>query len=358
MRVVIVGASGNAGTALLRRLHEESDFELIGVSRRRPPSTGSYADVDWHEIDIGNDDAGVRLTELFTGADAVVNLAWQIQPSHDPRRLYRTNVLGSRTVFRAAIAAGVPALVHASSVGVYAPGPKRAFVRETWLRTGVAESSYSRHKALVERMLDEIESDHPTMRIVRLRPGLIFQRDAGAEIARYFAGPLLPANLLRFGRIPIVPRHPGLRMQAVHAADVADAFLRVLRTDVRGAFNLAAGPVLDADIVGRAFHGVRLPVPGLLLEGAAALTWQLRLQPVDRGWVRLALKAPLMSCDRAAADLGWRPRTDAVSALRELVAGIAGEAGTESPPLADDPGLPGRWGGLLRGRLPGTGNPY
>ncbi|MEV4276162.1 NAD-dependent epimerase/dehydratase family protein [Actinoplanes xinjiangensis] len=358
MRVVIVGASGNSGTALLRRLRSEPDLDLAGVCRRPPAPSGPYADVAWHAIDIGSDDATDRLADVFAGADAVVHLAWQIQPSHDQRRLYRTNVLGSRAVFRAAIRAGVSVLAHASSVGVYAPGPKRAFVRETWLRTGVAESSYSRHKALVERMLDEIESDHPTMRIVRLRPGLIFQRNAGTEIARYFAGPLLPAKLLRFGRIPVVPQHPGLRMQAVHADDVADAYLRVLRADVRGAFNLAAGPVLDADMVGRAFHGVPLRVPGLLLEGAAALTWQLRLQPVDRGWVRLALKAPLMSCDRAAGDLGWRPATDAVSAFRELLAGMAETSGTASPPLAEDPDLPGRFGGLLRGRLPGTGNPY
>jgi UDP-glucose 4-epimerase len=358
MRVVIVGASGNSGTALLRRLRSEPDLDLAGVCRRPPAPSGPYADVAWHAIDIGSDDATDRLADVFAGADAVVHLAWQIQPSHDQRRLYRTNVLGSRAVFRAAIRAGVSVLAHASSVGVYAPGPKRAFVRETWLRTGVPESSYSRHKALVERMLDEIESDHPTMRIVRLRPGLIFQRNAGTEIARYFAGPLLPAKLLRFGRIPVVPQHPALRMQAVHADDVADAYLRVLRADVRGAFNLAAGPVLDADIVGRAFHGVPLRVPGLLLEGAAALTWQLRLQPVDRGWVRLALKAPLMSCDRAAGDLGWRPATDAVSAFRELLAGMADTSGTASPPLAEDPDLPGRFGGLLRGRLPGTGNPY
>ncbi|SDT78153.1 NAD-dependent epimerase/dehydratase family protein [Actinoplanes derwentensis] len=318
MRVVIVGASGNAGTALLRRLRAEPDLDLAGISRREPTPAGPYADVSWFVADIGAEDAADSLTRIFRGADAVVNLAWQIQPSHDQRRLYRTNVLGSRAVFRAALDAGVPTLVHASSVAAYAPGPKRGFVKESWLRTGIPESSYSRHKALVERVLDEIESDHPTLRVVRMRPGLIFQRDAGSEITRLLAGPLL-----RAGRIPLVPRTAGLRIQAVHADDVADAYLRVLRTDVRGAFNIAAGPVLDADVIGRAFHGVPLPVPGLLLEGAAALTWQLRLQPIDRGWVRLARKAPLMSCDRAASQLDWRPRTDAISAMRELLTGLA-----------------------------------
>ncbi|GIE84337.1 NAD-dependent epimerase [Actinoplanes regularis] len=347
MRVVIVGATGNSGTALLRRLRTEPDVEAIGIARRAPENNGPYAGLEWHSVDVGRDDAPRRLVRIFDGADAVVNLAWQIQPSHDARRLYRTNVLGSRTVFQAALRAGVATLVQASSVGVYAPGPKWAYVKETWLRTGIPESSYSRHKAMVERMLDEIESDHPTLRVVRIRPGLIFQRDAGTEIGRYFAGPLVPVRLLRLGWVPLLPANPGLRLQAVHADDVADAYLRVLRADVRGAFNIAAEPVLDPATLAREFHGIPVPVPGFALQGAAALSWWLRLQPVDRGWVKLALKAPLMCCDRAAGELGWRPETDAVSALREVVAGLAERAGRpESPPLR--PGT--SRSGLLRGR--------
>ncbi|MFC3382055.1 NAD-dependent epimerase/dehydratase family protein [Couchioplanes azureus] len=359
MRVVIVGASGNAGTALLRRLRNEPGMELAGVVRR-PPGTAEapYDAVEWHSCDIGAPEAAARLTGLFRGADAVVHLAWQIQPSHDQRRLYRTNVTGSRAVVEGVLRAGVPALVYASSVGVYAPGPKDAYVTEAYPKTGVRGSSYSRHKVLVEALLDRVESDHPPLRIVRLRPGLIFQRDVGTEIGRYFAGPLLPARLLRYGRIPLVPSHPALRVQAVHAGDLADAYARALTSDVRGAFNVAAGPVLDASVAARTFHGREVPVPGFLLRAATDLSWRLRLQPVDVGWVRLGLKAPLMSCDRIAAELGWRPLTDAVHSLKELVEGLAERAHTDSPPLSGAPDLPGRMGGLLRGRLPGSGNPY
>ncbi len=358
MRFVIVGATGNAGTALLRRLSAEPGVELVGVARRLPEPTGIYTNASWHSVDIGSSPAEEQLAGIFAGADAVVHLAWQIQPSHDQPLLYRTNVLGSRAVAKAVLRAGVPALVVASSVGVYSPGPKDAFVRENWARGGVLQSSYSRHKALVERMLDRIADDHPALRIVRLRPGLIFQRAVGTEISRYFAGPLLPAWLLKPQWFPVVPSHPGLRMQAVHADDVADAYARSVLSDAHGAFNIAAGPVLDPQVAARAFHGVPVPVPGSALKGAAALSWWLRLQPIDAGWVELGLKAPLMSCDRAATELGWRPERDAVSALKELVAGMADRAHDFGPPLSDDPALPGRVGGVLRGRLPGTGNPY
>ncbi|MCA2216177.1 NAD-dependent epimerase/dehydratase family protein [Jidongwangia harbinensis] len=356
MRVVIVGASGNAGTALLQRLRTEPDLDLVGVARRLPPAVEPYDAAEWHACDIGTEPD--RLAQIVTGADAVVHLAWQIQPSHDQKVLYRTNVLGSRAVCEAVLRAGVPTLVFASSVGAYAPGPKHEYVPETWPATGIIESSYSRHKALVEAMLNRIEADHPTLRVVRLRPGLIFQRLSGTEIGRYFAGPLLPARLLRFQRVPVLPWHPSLRVQAVHADDVADAYARVLRSDVRGAFNVAAGPVLDTTLAAKVFKGLPVPVPGVLLHAAASLSWWLRLQPVDAGWVEMGLKAPLMSTDRITRELGWRPATDAVSALTELVAGMADRAHTDSPPLSGDPALPGRFGGLVRGRLPGSGNPY
>jgi UDP-glucose 4-epimerase len=358
MRVVIVGATGNVGTALLRRLRSESGIDVTGVARRLPVPDPPYDGVDWQSCDIGAADAPGKLAAIFAGTDAVVHLAWQIQPSHDRQALYRTNVLGSRAVIRAVVDAGVPALVYASSIGVYAPGPKHAYVTEDWPATGVLASSYSRHKVLVEKLLTRVQADQPALRVVRLRPGLIFQRDVGTEIGRYFAGPLLPAGLLRYERIPVIPSHPKLRMQAVHADDVADAYARALRADVRGAFNVAANPVLDPAVAAEVFRGVRVPVPGVVLKGAAALTWRLRLQPVDTGWVELGLRAPLMSCDRVAAELGWKPLVSAVGALRELVAGLAGRAHTASPPLSADPALPGRLGGLLRGRLPGTGNPY
>lgn len=353
MRVVVIGASGNVGTALVRRLRREPDIEIVGVARRLPPPDG----IEWHRHDIGT--AAVdELAGTFRGADAVIHLAWQIQPSHDQWALYRTNVLGSRTVIAAAAAAGVSTLVFASSLGVYAPGPKRSYVTEDWPRTGVIESSYSRHKVLVERLLDEAEAAHPGLRVIRLRPGLIFQRASATEIGRYFAGPLLPARLLRFGRLPLVPSHPRLRVQAVHADDVAEAYARALRSDARGAFNVAAGPVLDAAVAARLFHGVEVPVPAVLLQGAASLTWWLRLQPVDVGWIALGLGAPLMSTDRISRELGWQPAHDAESALLELVRGLADRAGTDTPPLSADPAKPGRLGGLVRGRLPGVGNPY
>ena len=286
-----------------------------------------------------------------------MHLAWQIQPSHDQRTLHRTNVGGSRAVIEATVRAGVPALVYASSVGAYAPGPKDHPVSERWPATGVPGSSYSRDKAEVEALLDGVEREHPQLRVVRLRPGLIFQRDAGTEITRYFLGPLAPVRLLRYGRIPLVPANRRLRMQAVHADDVADAYARAVLGDARGAFNVAADPVLTPELVARHFHGWTVPVAAPVLRAAAALTWRARLQPVDAGWVELGLNAPLMSSERAETELGWHAAGRRGDRAEGPVAGMAGGDAHRRPAAVRRRHLPGRPAGLLQGPRPRPGQP-
>ncbi|HEX5714003.1 MAG TPA: NAD-dependent epimerase/dehydratase family protein, partial [Solirubrobacterales bacterium] len=198
MRVVVVGASGNVGTSVLAALaHEPAVEEVVGIARRRPGV--ALPKVRWERADITRDD----LAPHFAGAGAVIHLAWAIQPGRDEAAMERINVYGSRRVFDAVAEAGVPALVYASSVGAYSPGPKNHGVDESWPVGGIASSIYSRHKAAVERILDAFESETPAVRVVRMRPGLIFKAEAASEIRRLFAGPFLPGFALRPGWIPV-----------------------------------------------------------------------------------------------------------------------------------------------------------
>jgi len=343
MHVVVVGASGNVGTSVLEALAAEPRVKsILGIARRLPEAR--FPKTDWAQADISRD---TDLAGQFREADAVVHLAWLIQPSRDLDLLRATNVEGSRRVFRAAVAAEVPALVYASSVGAYSPGPKDRPVDESWPTGGIESSFYSRHKSEVERVLDEIEAEATRLRVVRLRPGLIFKSGAASEIRRLFAGPFLPGSLLRPALIPVVPDHPRLVFQAVHSLDAGEAYRQAIVRDVRGAFNVAADPVLDPDELARALGARKVRVPGALLRGGASVTWRLRLQPSEPGWVDMALAVPVLDTTRARSELGWEPQRTSVEALHDLLRGLQEGDGIETPPLDPASGGPLRVRELL-----------
>lgn len=344
MRVVIVGASGNVGTSILRALADEPAVDsVLGIARRRPRR--EFEKATWAAVDIAHDE----LTSHFRGADAVVHLAWAIQPSRDESELWRVNVRGSERVFRAVADAGVPSLVYASSVGAYSAGPKDRAVDESWPTGGIATSFYSRHKAETERLLDRFEREVERRRIVRLRPGLIFKREAATGIRRLFAGPLFPSPLVRGGRLPVVPDIPGLRFQAVHSLDVGDAYRRAIVGDAHGAFNVAADPVLHPKLLAAELGGHLLRMRPGLARAFADVTWRLHLQPTPVGWLDLALGVPLLDCRRARDVLGWQPRHTSLDAFRELLLGLADGAGADTPPLSPETTAPLRVRELLTG---------
>lgn len=340
MRIAITGASGNAGTALLRNLQghlakKPGSLEVVGMSRRRPDTTREpYSGVEWHTLDVGLERDKPRLEAALRGVDVVVHLAWQIQPNRDLEQLYRTNVTGTRNVLAAAKAAGAKQVVCASSVGAYSKAPKDRRTDESWPAEGMPGSHYSRHKAEQEKLLDEFAAAEPGISVARLRPGLIFQRDAGSEIGRYFLGPVYPRLLPARPRIPLLPAPDDLIFQAVHADDVAEAYWRVIDQRASGAFNIAAEPVLTPRELARILGARRiLPIPMGLLHKLVGLAWWLRLVPTDSGWVEMAAGAPVMDTSRARRILGWEARTSSVDAVKEVLEGMGQGKGISPSPV-------------------------
>jgi UDP-glucose 4-epimerase len=337
MRVTVVGATGNVGTSVLRSLIADPAVDsIVGIARRAPAMR--LDKVEWVAADVVTSD----LVPIFRGSHAVIHLAWVIQPSHDRTLTKAVNQDGSQRVFAAVADAEVPALIYASSSGAYSPGPKEHGVDESWPTNGISTSFYSVDKATVESMLDSFQNEHPEARVVRLRPSLIFKREAGAEIRRLFAGPLLPSILVQDRFLRLITDVPDLRFQCVHSHDIGDAYRLAAVTDARGAYNLASDPILDPPKLSEMFGARLMRVSPRLIKAAADLTWRLHLQPSPRGWVDMGLEAPIMDTKRARVDLGWEPHYTSQEALLDLMDGLRHNAGMATPPL--DPGA----GGPLR----------
>ncbi|MDR7330655.1 NAD-dependent epimerase/dehydratase family protein [Corynebacterium guangdongense] len=351
MRIAVVGATGNAGTAVLRAAHRHPEItEVVGIARRLPDqSIEPYDQAEWRSIDIaagtGEDEAVAALTEAFQGVDAVIHLAWLVQPNNRRELLRRVNVEGTRRVAEAAAAAGVGQLVVASSVGAYSPDEARKQLLddgsepprrdESFPTEGIDTSHYSVDKASQEDVLDAFEDAHPEVTVTRLRPALLFQSDAASEIQRYFLGSSVPPQMLAPKSLPTLPLPAGLRLQALHTQDVGEAYVAAVVAKRPGAFNVCADDVLGpkelAGILTSSGRYFELP-PGIV-RAALVAGHASGVVPADAGWLDMGMQVPLMDNARAKSELGWAPTHTAAEALTELLEGLAEGRGHASPPL-------------------------
>ncbi|WP_182354277.1 NAD-dependent epimerase/dehydratase family protein [Flaviflexus huanghaiensis] len=341
MRVAVVGATGNAGTAVLRALKKKGEVDsILGIARRMPDMDAEpYTGCEWASIDIGasvdEGEALDKLREAFGGVDTVIHLAWLIQPNEERDLLRRVNVHGTAHVAQAAAEAGVTHLIVASSVGAYSPDPEQAMRDESWPTDGIETSHYSVDKAAQERVLDDFSAAYPHVIVTRVRPALIFQAAAASEIQRYFLSTRLPVQALDKFTPPVLPLPKGLTgVQAVHADDVGEAYALAAVNRAPGAFNICADDILTpqnlADIVGR---GRYVHLPAGLVRAALAGGHKTHVVEMDEGWIDMALSVPMMDNSRAKSELGWQPTHSAADALRELVDAMIRGEGSASVPL-------------------------
>src|SRR3954451_15965968 len=258
LTVAVTGATGNVGTALLRRLTDPASGvgEVRGLARRQPPAEAPYDQVRWHLVDLSTPTADTLLPSFLDGVDAVVHLAWALQPGRRPERLREVNVEGTRRGMQPAVTAEVAHVVHMSSLGAYAPAAVGQRVTEDWPLTGIPSAQYSRDKSAAEQVVREVVGRRSGTTLTVVRPTLVVQPLASAAIGRYFLGPLVygamravPGGIAKFLPLPAPDLHVGF----VHADDVADALVRMLDRRAAGPFNLTAEPLLDAGALAAAF---------------------------------------------------------------------------------------------------------
>jgi nucleoside-diphosphate-sugar epimerase len=333
LTVAVTGATGNLGTALLRRLTAPGKgvAEVRALARREPPDVEPYTGVRWYRTDLGTVAGEQVLAEFLDGVDAVVHLAWALQPGREPDLLHEVNVQGTRRVARAAVAAGVRHVVHVSSIGAYAAGAVGRKVTEDWPTTGIPSAQYSRDKSEAERVVREIVGRHPDTTLTIVRPTFVMQPEASSEIGRYFLGPLLfgaarllPAPVARLLPLPL----PSLAVAFIHADDVADALERMLDRRIPGPFNLAAEPLMDADAIARALGTVRIPVPAFALRAGLLAAFAAHVVPTEPGWLDIGVGVPALNTDRARRLLDWTPSHRGDEVLRQFVAALGAGAGS------------------------------
>jgi uncharacterized protein YbjT (DUF2867 family) len=274
MRVLVTGAYGLIGSAILARLNRDG-HELIAAGRSIDEARRRFPYARWVAADFSRLTTAEAWRPLLANVDAVVNCVGVFQDGGSDD-IQAVQVAGTCALFDACAQAGIKRVVHVSAIGASADGP----------------TAFARTKAQADAHLAKLDLDW-----VILRPGVVLAPAAygGSAMLRGLAG--LPW---------FTPAVAG-RVQVVSIDDVADTAALCLRTGApaREIFEQVHPQLHDlGDIVAalRAWHGFK-PRPRLdltLAQGVVALL---------ADW---------------AGRLGWRSPARA-TAMAMLSAGVTGD---------------------------------
>jgi UDP-glucose 4-epimerase len=324
LTVAVTGPTGEIGKAVVDALERSRDVGSILGMARRPfdPLAQGWKKVSYQRGDVLDRDA---VDALVAEADVVVHLAFMIMGGAKESRA--VNLIGSRHVFEASVAAGAKRLVYASSVAAYGfhrdnPQP----LTEDVPARGTAAHYYSAQKAEVEALLADTLAGSTTASYV-FRPCVVAGPKAPLLIDSLpytqISERLPTAVLGLLDGVPIlkpVLPDPGTPFQLVHHDDVASAMrAAVLGRGHPGVYNLAGPGQLTVKQLAQELGWYSIPIPELAVDAVAEMVGRLGFLPAQAQWIAAFREPVIMSAAKARRELGWRPRHDALDTLRETI---------------------------------------
>lgn len=321
MKVLVTGANGFLGQAIVRRLL--ADGHSVRALLRSGRTLAEFPTV---EVVVGDlcDEASIQAA--VAGMEGVVHAAAHVATTGTWELFAEANIRGTRRVIRAARAAGARRIVHISSLSVYDVPRDGVTVNEDSAYESEANGRghYSRSKLAADRLaLWEARHGAP---VVVLRPGLLYGPGRRPPLARQ------SFDVLGWKLILARRDYP---LPFSHVDNVADAVLLALAaadTVVAQAFTIVDANVAQRELAaeyrrlaGESWRPLYLPVD--LVATAAGVAERLlrlarRRSPVTAHQIRRATHRAWYDCARAEKLLGWRPRVDVRTGLSSAFASL------------------------------------
>jgi UDP-glucose 4-epimerase len=320
MRYVITGGSGYIGTRLVEHLCGREDTERIVVCDLNPPRV-MRPKVEFERLDVRDREAARSVLQRVK-PDALVHLAFILNPSHDEDLMYEVDVNGTRNVLEAASLAGTQQVLVASSstaYGAFADNPEP--ITEEQPVRGVAGFSYARDKTESDRLCQLWALEHPDRTMTIVRPCIVF-------------GPSVDNYLVRlWTNAPFQPDAGTLdnTIQFVHEDDVVDAMITLLHGRHAGAYNVAGDGLMTLRECAELIASPIRKMPMALYRLLGRIFWALRMGEAPPGQIEFAIHPWIVSNEKLKAT-GWTPRYDSRETFE-----ITMRAHGKLPPAAPSP---------------------
>lgn len=297
--VLITGAAGFIGSALLRVLAAGGDGPVTALDLREVPLQERLDGVAYEHGDIR--DPALKEVIARVKPRTVVHLASVVAVGGDDRRDYEIDVLGTRNVLEACLAAGVGHLIVTSSgaaYGYHADNPVP--LREADPLRGNEDFPYARNKREVEEMLARWRSDHPQLRQTVFRPCTVLGPTTNNQITALFERPVVTG--LSGTATPF---------SLIADSDVVAALAQAVRTGKGGIYNLAGDGTLSLREIARLNGKPFVPIPPAVMKGALWLLHALRLTKLTPQNVKFIQYRPVLDNARLKSEFGYSPKLDA-----------------------------------------------
>jgi UDP-glucose 4-epimerase len=296
MRYVITGGSGYIGTRLVDLLGGREDTELIVIADARPPATYKPR-TRYERLDVRNRDA-VRAVLERDRPDALIHLAFILNPSHDEHLMYDVDVNGTHNVLEAAGAAGVGQVLVTSSAVAYGAFPDNPvpLTEEDPVR-GVPSFSYARDKTEADRICQLWAYTHPDRVMTIVRPCIVFGPNVDNYLVRLFTDqPFTPDT-----------GHLDYELQFVHEDDVVEAISGLLDGRHAGAYNVAGDGTMTVRECAALTESPTRKIPMRAYRALAKAMWAARKSEAPPGQIEFGVHPWIVSTDKLKAT-GWAPK--------------------------------------------------
>ncbi len=293
--VLVTGAAGSLGRALIRRLDDRPDVTVVATDVREPPLPRRGVA---RLLDVRDPSLPALLREHDVGV--VVHLAAILSPppGMSPDEVEDIEIGGTRNVIASAVAAGVGRLVYTSSGAAYGYSPDNAVLldEDAPLR-GDPAFPYGDHKRRCEELLAAARRDHPALAQVVLRVSTVLGAGVHSPITRLFERPVVVG--LAGADTPFC---------FVWDEDVADALEAAGFGATTGVWNLTGDGVMTLREVAIAMGRRYVALPEPLLRRALGALHARGLTENRPEQVAFLRHRPVLDNARIKRELGFVPR--------------------------------------------------
>lgn len=305
--ILVTGASGFLGQALLKRLHTSQD-KVYALDVRETPTAQRFDGVTYVVGDIRDEQLG----ELFAEHNIthVVHLASIVTPDANRREFeYSVDVLGTQNILRNCIEHRVEQFVYASSGAAYGYHADNAdWLTEDMPLRGNESFTYSWHKRLAEEACAKARQSNPELRQVILRIGTILGESVDSQVTKLFSGKRILA--IRGADSPFV---------FIWDTDVANIVHCALNYSKTGIFNVAGDGKLSIQTIAKQLNKPLLTLPAGALRTALAVAKRLKLTQYGPDQLDFLRYRPVLLNTALKETLGYTPEKTSQEAFTAFI---------------------------------------